>query len=214
MEETKKPQPITLPHTTAGGIFRGDSLSNSLSHSAEEPVDAGWYVAVVRVNCEQRIADSIRCDFMHKGHWFDCWIPKVKQATVDKRSLKRIIKERLILSTFIFCHVSPKNLDEIRFRSDVYKLLTMPGRREIYRIPDEEFNGYRQLVENGEIPVTTASVSLKKGMKVRIVEGSLKGLEAYVQRFTEKKAVIGNEIRFVSGATIEISRELLETVEE
>ena len=132
----------------------------------------------------------------------------------EKKSLKRIIKERLILSTFIFCHVSPKNLDEIRFRSDVYKLLTMPGRREIYRIPDEEFNGYRQLVENGEIPVTTASVSLKKGMKVRIVEGSLKGLEAYVQRFTEKKAVIGNEIRFVSGATIEISRELLETVEE
>lgn len=62
--------------------------------------------------------------------------------------------------------------------------------------------------------MTTASVSLKKGMKVRIVEGSLKGLEAYVQRFTEKKAVIGNEIRFVSGATIEISRELLETVEE
>ena len=86
--------------------------------------------------------------------------------------------------------------------------------KSIYRIPDEEFNGYRQLVENGEIPVTTASVSLKKGMKVRIVEGSLKGLEAYVQRFTEKKAVIGNEIRFVSGATIEISRELLETVEE
>ena len=64
MEETKKPQPITLPHTTAGGTFRGDSLSNSLSHSAEEPVDAGRSVAVVSVSCVQRIADSIRCDFV------------------------------------------------------------------------------------------------------------------------------------------------------
>ena len=26
----------------------------------EKPADAGWYVAVVRVNCETRIADSIR----------------------------------------------------------------------------------------------------------------------------------------------------------
>ena len=25
----------------------------------EKPADAGWYVAVVRVNCETRIADSI-----------------------------------------------------------------------------------------------------------------------------------------------------------
>jgi len=40
--------------------------------------DAGWYVAVVRVNCETRIADSIRINLNHNHVWFDYWIPKVK----------------------------------------------------------------------------------------------------------------------------------------
>ncbi len=124
------------------------------------------------------------------------------------------MKEKLFLSTFIFCHVSQKQLDEIRFRSDVYKMLTMPGQRCIYKVPDHEIVSYRNLVENDEEPVTAAPVPLKKGIKVRIMAGKMKGLEAYVQRYNGKKAVIGNEIKYVSGATIEISRELLEVVEQ
>ena len=53
---------------------------------------------------------------------------------------------------------------------------------------------------------------LKKVQKVNITEGKLKGLEAYVQRISGKKALIGNEIRYVSGATIEINRAFLELV--
>ena len=92
-----------------------------------KPDDAGWYVAVVRVNCETRIADSIRINLNRNHVWFDYWIPKVKVVYIDKRSNKRRVKEKLFLSTFIFCNVSPSQLDKIRFRSDVYKMLTMPG---------------------------------------------------------------------------------------
>ena len=38
------------------------------------------------------------------------------------------------------------------------------------------------------------------------------GLEAYVQRVSGKRAIIGNEIKFVSGATIEIDRSFLEVI--
>ena len=93
----------------------------------KKPDDAGWYVAVVRVNCETRIADSIRINLNRNHVWFDYWIPKVKVVYIDKRSNKRRVKEKLFLSTFIFCNVSPSQLDKIRFRSDVYKMLTMPG---------------------------------------------------------------------------------------
>ncbi len=85
----------------------------------EKPDDAGWYVDVVRVNCEKRIADSIRINLNHNHVWFDYWIPKVKVVYIDKRSNKRKVKEKLFLSTFIFCNVSPRQLDNIRFRSDV-----------------------------------------------------------------------------------------------
>ena len=178
------------------------------------PKDAGWYVAVVRVNCEEKIAKLIQSNLNHNDIWFEYWVPKIKVVCIDKRTNKRKVKEKLFLSTFIFCHVSQKRLDEIRFRSDVYKMLTMPGQKKIYKIPDNQFNNYRNLVDNDEEPVSEAPVPLKKGIKVRVMEGKMKGLEAYVQRYNRKKAVIGNEIKYISGATIEISRDLLEIVEE
>ena len=97
----------------------------------KKPDDAGWYVAVVRVNCETRIADSIRINLNHNHVWFDYWIPKVKVVYIE----------------------------------------------------------------------------------VRVVSGSMKGVEAYVQSYNGKKAVIGSEIKYISGATLTISRNLLEIVE-
>ena len=179
-----------------------------------KPKDAGWYVAVVRVNCELKIAKLIQENLNRDGIWFEYWVPKIKVVCIDKRTNKRKLKDKLFLSTFIFCNVSQAHLNEIKFRSDVYKMLVMPGQKDIYKIPDNKFNNYRNLVDNDEEPVSEAPVPLKKGIKVRVMAGKMKGLEAYVQRYNGKKAVIGNEIKYISGATIEISRDLLEVIEE
>ena len=48
---------------------------------------------------------------------------------------------------------------------------------------------------------------------MRVVSGSMKGVEAYVQSYNGKKAVIGSEIKYISGTTLTISRNLLEIVE-
>ena len=178
------------------------------------PDDAGWYVAVVRCNCENIIAKTIEDYFQNHKIWFEYWVPMRKEVVIDKRSNKRRVKEKVLLTTFIFCHVSPKHLDTIRFRSDVYKMLTMPGQREIYRISDKELNDYRRIVENPDLPITPCSGPLRKGQKVRITEGNMAGLEAYVQRLSGKKATIGNEIKFISGATIEIDRGFLEVISD
>lgn len=178
----------------------------------EKPVDSGWFVAVVRCNCERKIAASIELDFSKNKTWLELWVPMQKVVYIEKRSNKRRTKEKPFLPTYIFCRVSKKHLNDIRFRSDVYKMLTMPGRREIYQVPDKELDDYRRLVENPDIPAVAYMGPLKKGQKVKITEGKLKGLEAYVQRISGKKALIGNEIRYVSGATIEINRAFLELV--
>ena len=178
----------------------------------EMPDDAGWYVAVVRCNCENTIAKAIELYFYNKKIWFKYWVPMRKEAVIDKRSNKRKIKQKVLLTTYIFCHVSPDYLDTIRFRSDVYKMLTLPGHRDIYRLRDKEVEDYRRLIENPDIPFTPCSGPLKKGQKVRITEGKMAGLEAYVQRTSGKKATIGNEIKYISGATIEIDRSFLEAI--
>ena len=179
----------------------------------QKPQNAGWYVAVVRCNCENTIAQIIYDYFRRKKIWFEYWVPMRKEVVIDKRSNKRRVKEKVLLTTFIFCHVSPDHLDTIRFRTDVYKMLTMPGQNKIYRISNKELNDYRHLVENPDLPVSPCSGPLRKGQKVRITEGNMAGVEAYVQRISGKKATIGNEIKYISGATIEIDRSFLETVE-
>ena len=178
------------------------------------PNDAGWYVAVVRCNCEKKIADFIKSNFDERAIWFEYWVPMQKIVYLDKRSNKRRIKEKVFLATFIFCHVSKDYLNDIRFRSDVYKMLTMPGHREIYRIPDKELYDYRRIVENSDLPVSPCTGPLKKGQKVRVTKGPMAGLEAYVQRTSGKKATIGNEIKYISGATIEIDRSFLEAISD
>ncbi len=178
----------------------------------EKPADAGWFVAVVRVNCEKKIAESMRMTLNRAGKWFEYWIPLVKVAYIDKRTNKRKMKEKLFLSTFIFCQISKHHLNDIRFRSDVYKMLTMPGQREIYQISDRMIANFRYIVENGEEPITAAPAPLKKGVKVKIISGRLKGVEAYVQSYNGKKAIIGNEIKYISGATIEVNRNILEVI--
>ena len=190
----------------------GENLISESPGFLLKPADAGWYVAVVRVNCEKRIADDIQGVLGQKGVWFEYWVPRVKVTVLDKRTKKRKEVDRVFLSTFIFCHISLRNINEVRFLSDVYKMLSMPGCREIYRIPDAEMENYRRFVDRSCMPVSAYTGPLRKGQKMRIIGGMMEGVEAYVQHAKGNKAVIGCEIKYISGATIEISRDLLEPV--
>ena len=170
-----------------------------------------WYVAVVRVNCEKKIKIAIEDSFNRIGYQLETWVPIKKRTVVNSRG-KRNLREYVVLSTFIFVKVEEKHLNEIRFRSDVYKMLTMPGEKEPCTIPDETLNSFRRILEKDEAVVLDRP--LKKGDKVRIKEGDLTGCVAYVQRTQGSKVVIGNEIKYIGGATIEINKDSLEYIKD
>lgn len=205
--------PPSIAEDDGEAISRSGQKENIEPHDElQMPDDAGWYVAVVRCNCEKTIAEAINEYFRGEKIWFEYWIPMYEVAYIDKRSNKRKFKEKVLLTTFIFCHVGSNHINDIRFRTDVYKMLTMPGQNEIYRLRDKELNDYRRIIDNPDLPITPCSGPLRKGQKVRITEGKMAGLEAYVQRISGKKAIIGNEIKYISGATIEIDRSFLKVV--
>ena len=104
--------------------------------------------------------------------------------------------------------VEDKNLNEIRFRSDVYKMLSEPGKTAPYAIPDTKFDNFRRIVMTGKAEIQNRPI--KKGDKVRIIDGELVGVVAYVQRIQGKKAIIGDEIRNICCATIGIDKDFLE----
>ena len=57
---------------------------------------------------------------------------------------KCVVREAVFLSTFVFVRVEDKNLNEIRFRSDVYKMLSEPGKSAPYAIPDTKFDNFSE----------------------------------------------------------------------
>ena len=167
-----------------------------------------WYVAVVRSNCELRTADLIAAEFRNAGRYIEYWVPFKRTSRLNSRG-KLVHHDTPLLRTFIFFHVEPRDINIIRFRSDVYKILTLPGQRDLYVIPDTEMRAFRQMFVDPDTEVTIQYTRFARNTKVRIIGGRFEGQEAYVQRDNGKRVVVGNELRFLCGATVEIDRTLV-----
>lgn len=168
-----------------------------------------WYVARVRVNYEKKFKILIEKYFQDRNLALETWLPLEKRTRTNSRG-GSTLHEAVLLTTFVFVRVEDKNLNEIRFRSDVYKILSEPGESVPYAIPDDTFENFRRIVSAGKAEIQ--SHPLQQGDKVRIIDGDLAGVVAYVQRIQGKKALIGSEIRNLCGATIEIDTDKLEPI--
>lgn len=211
MNETKiKPQ-VTSTHAGDGG----EAVEKNEKKVAESTIKAAkpmhWYVACVRVNYEKKFQILIEKHFKDRNFALETWLPLEKRVVVNSRG-KRTIRDVVILTTFVFVRVENENLNEIRFRSDVYKMLSEPGKNVPYIIPDVKFENFRRIVLTGKAEIQNHPI--KKGDKVRIIDGELVGVIAYVQRIQGKKVIIGDEIRNICGATIEIEKEKLEFIKD
>ena len=118
MDVTKIENQVSAPQMGDDGeAVLKNPQNEAFGHENEPkmPDDAGWYVAVVRCNCENTIGKTLELYFQRHKIWFEYWVPMQRMVVIDKRSNKRRIKEKVLLTTFIFCHVSPDHLDTIRF---------------------------------------------------------------------------------------------------
>ena len=207
MTDTKMQLQVTSTLAGDGGEAVAESNETAMRHPAETKGTMHWYVACVRVNCEKKTKVAIERYFEEKQYKLETWLATERRIAINSRG-KRIIREAIVLTTFVFVKVETRHLNDIRFRSDVYKMLSKPGKNVPCIIPEGEFENFRRLVDSGKAEIQNHP--LKKGDRVRIIDGELTGVVAYVQRIQGKKALIGNEIRNICGATIEIGKDKLE----
>lgn len=206
MTETKVQPQVTSTIAGDGGeaVEKSKGYVAGNGFIATDPMH--WYVACVRVNFEKKFEIIINQYFKTRKFALETWLPLEKRVVINSRG-KCILRDVVILTTFVFVRVEDKNLNEIRFRSDVYKMLSEPGKSAPYAIPDTIFDNFRRIVMTGEAEMQNRPI--KKGDKVQIIDGELTGVIAYVQRIQGNKAIIGNEIRNICGATIEVAMEQL-----
>ncbi len=207
MTDTKMQPQVTSTHAGDGGEAVAESKETVAGSPVATTGSMHWYVACVRVNCEKKTKAAIERDFEEKQYRLETWLATERRIVINSRG-KRIMREAVVLTTFVFVKVEDKHLNDIRFRSYVYKMLSKPGKNVPCIIPEAEFENFRRLVDSGKAEIQNHP--LGKGDRVRIIDGELTGVVAYVQRIQGKKAFIGNEIRNICGATIEIEKDKLE----
>ena len=210
MTETNNLPQVTS--TNAGDD--GEAVAGSKTTIAENGFTATepmhWYVACVRVNYEKKFKLLIEKYFKDRKLALTVWVPLKKQTVLNSRG-KRVVRETVILTTFVFVRVEDRNLNEIRFRSDVYKILSEPGKNAPHVVPDKQIEDVRRTLEKEEAQILNQAI--KKGDKVRVIGGDLTGVIAYVQRIQGKKVLIATEIPNILGAAIEISKDQIEYIQ-
>ena len=86
--------------------------------------------------------------------------------------------------------VEDKNLNEIRFRSDVYKMLSEPGKSAPYAIPDTKFDNFsKREFEEKVSPILGHSVHFCQDNESMSSYGVMRGLHFQCPPYTQSKLV-------------------------
>ncbi len=210
MTETNNHPQVTSTLAGDDGEAVAKSQETVAANGIKATTPMHWYLACVRVNYEKKFETLINKYFLDKNLALETWVPLEKRETINSRG-KRVIREAVIITTFVFVRVEKKHLNEIRFRSDVYKMLSVPGKNVPYVIPDAQFENFRRIVDTGKAEIQNRPI--RKGDKVRVIDGELVGVIAHVQRIQGKKVIVATEIPSILGASIEINKEQIEYVE-
>ena len=136
-----------------------------------EARSGGWYVARVQMNCERKSAQRI------KALGIDTYVPV--QEVIRQWSDRKKKVEKILIPLMVFFKGDEAEANQVQRLTFVYDLLKAPGERKAAVIPDSQIQKLMFMVGNSDEDVTIEQDPILEGDRVRVVRGSLQGLEGY-----------------------------------
>lgn len=138
-----------------------------------------WFIAVVPNNTERVSAETLQ-------RKYEVFVPSQQYVSIWKDG-RRKLRDRILLpgKILIRCTEAERlftmNYPFVRrYMVDIASSLNEYGRKKVAVIPDDEVERLRFILSQSEVPVLFDNENLLPGEKVRILRGSLQGLEAEV----------------------------------
>jgi len=139
-----------------------------------------WFIAILNNRSEKATAEKL------KNLGIENYLPTQTVFRVWKNGKKtKIVK--VVIPAVIFIHCTERERREIvalpfifRFMTDKARGVTNSGSKPLAIVSDEEINRLKFMLGQSDIPVTITEHSYKKGDRVRVLRGSLAGLEGEV----------------------------------
>lgn len=174
---------------------RGGSTDNGTVDRGAYPKH--WYVARVQIKCEKRSAQRISS----LGH--ETFVPV--QEEVRQWSDRRKKIERILIPLVVFFRADEAGAQQVTRLSFVYDLLKAPGERKAAVIPDEQIDDFKFMIGNCDSEITIGPTPITAGDAVKVVRGSLKGLQGRAVTSSDGKSKIYIALDFLGCASVEIN---------
>lgn len=167
--------------------------------------DKKWFVAFVKSCQERRVAEQLR------DSGVDCFLPV--QRVVRQWSDRKKEVDVLVLKGLIFVHTDDKR--RVELLKEIYGIYAYMnaggGAYHPVVIPDKQMQTFMYMLGQSELPVTVVTHPLEPGDKVRVLRGSLAGLEGeFIEHGNHHQVFVRLDI--LGAASVEISPADLEKI--
>jgi len=190
-----------------------NNTGNESNRDAAAPVCAGdavgvparkWFVAVVNHNTEKVCAERIT------KAGYECYLPTQEEMRVWKNG-RRAKVVRVVIPALLFIRCTERERLSIvslpyikRFMTDRASSSPDSLRKPVAVIPDRQIETLRFMLGNSDTPVSIVG-EYRKGDKVRVIRGGLRGLEGEVVQTTDGKSQLTVGIDFLGYARVDIN---------
>lgn len=172
------------------------TVTSAAVTDGREALPKPWLVAYTRVNYERKAEAAL------KGLGYEVYRPI--QLEWHKWSDRRKLVERAVIPMVLFVRTDVRGAAAIERLSFITHFLRTPGQGKRTEVPDGQVEDFRFLLENAPSSVLLEPSDIKRGDKVTVRCGKLKGLTGYVRHSKDGGAKITITIENLGCASVSV----------
>lgn len=189
--------------------------ATDVADSAVGMARSHWFVAIVKHNSERQSAERL------EKMGITNYVPAQKEVRVWRNGRKATV-ERMVIPSIIFIHCTERTRREVVKLPFIFRFMTNKAgttsgeslHKPLAIISDAEINRLKFMLGQSDIPVTITERSYQVGDKVRVIRGSLAGLEGEVFGLDATKSEVVVALENIGCARLTIDTVNLEIIDD
>ena len=162
-----------------------------------------WLAAYVKMHHEKKVRDHLT------SLNIDNFLPvqtEIRQWSDRKKKI-----ERVLIPMMIFVYVDTEEQQRVIRLPSIIRYLVLRGEHKPTEIPTSQMNSFMFMLDNSENQVNFSSNNLQPGENIRVIKGSLTGLEGELI-YVEGKSKIAIRIEQLGCAVVELKASTVEKI--
>lgn len=191
------------PNTEGGREMDAMRDDHMVLKKAGTELNPKWYAVYTRPRFEKQVLKGL----LDQG--IDAYLPLIK--TMRQWSDRKKMVEIPLFSSYVFVHIDRRFYDQVLQTHGVVKYITFEGKAAT--IPPDQIDNLKIIVNSNE-KVETTWETRRKGDKVIVTAGSLKGLRGELITDGDRKRVLVRIDSIDQNLTVEVHPSLIDKIKD